>query len=584
MKKTALLCLVILLLIGTNPSAIAIQIGSATTRVSPPPPVPKTSRMKIAAGATIYADAVNGNDLTGDGSQGNPYKSVTAATVGATDGDTIQVLPGLYSVATTNESFAISLNAAVTLKGSGPSVTRLQGEDDWTRNILPDGKDIIDCNASGTTTIQDLTVAGCGNDAISNNQADLVIKNVVFDTCYDTQRGGGVYFDGNGRNSSSLSISGCTFTRNNSGNGGGDYSWGGAIYTKNAATIDIADCVFTDCSAIVGGAVFLDISEGAGAAAIRNCRFSGNTSNQKGGAIYMGHINQDGTNLHDGTTVVSAIDKAAIGGPWTGADPGPYTLDRWQRIGEPLTITGMVGLVQWQDLLKDTVLATGTVAYNVDDATALGGTWDGPDVDGHYTLTAPLTLGSNVTIVNDWVYAAAGSILPGHTAWVIDPATATSVDVSNCLITGNTAGTTGSAIVFPFGNGIRIFNNTIANNAGAATVLSESGDGFEVMFNDILWGNTGTGFSAPGLRNCAAVYSIGQIAPGVGNIPNTDPLFIGAGDYHLQPSSPALWPAGISNTTYQAPTDDLGNDARHTDGHVSMGAYEFPGTLPYTGN
>lgn len=676
MKKMALFGLLFLLTATINAPAIAIQTGTTRGNASPPP------RFKVAAGATIYADAINGSDATGDGSQALPFRSATAAAAAATDGDTIQLLPGTYSTATTNEDFGIRLPSGATLKGSGPDVTKVLGANDWTRNIFYNGDDIFDCSSDGTTTIQDLTVGGSGNDAISGNNLTLVIKNVVFDTCYDTQRGGGVWYRSN-NDFDSLSISECVFKRNNAGNSGGDWALGGAIFIEGATAVNITDCIFTDCTAAVGGAVFIDSSYGVGETNISRCRFSGNTSNQAGGAIYLGHLNRDGTHFGSGTTAVSAADRIAIGGTWNNiltadqqlvgqvtlqgtltayygstlesgtvlaagsidnnpADQiaiggtwdsnntltaaatlsGPVTqqdslyaavnsilaagtvltagsidnnpadqvaiggvwplsLYRDVLIGIPFTSTGSIGIFGGTTLPMNTIIAAGTTADGSTDRDAIGGTWTGAD-PGPYTLTAPQTLIAAIGL-SGLVNVNAGSFFPGRTPWIIDPAAAMRVNVSNCLIEGNTAGTGGGAVAFDFGQGIRIFNNTIAENTGAGTLWNENDDGLAALYNNILWGNTSPGSIPPGLRNCAAVYSIGQVGTGEGNISDTDPLFRGAGDYHLQPASPALWPAGISNATYAAPTDDLDKASRHTDGHVSMGAYEFSGSMPYTG-
>lgn len=47
--------------------------------------------------ANIYADFVNGNDTTGNGSAGTPYKTLTRALNAKANGDTILLYPGTYS-------------------------------------------------------------------------------------------------------------------------------------------------------------------------------------------------------------------------------------------------------------------------------------------------------------------------------------------------------------------------------------------------------------------------------------------------------------------------------------------------------
>ena len=52
----------------------------------------------FAAGNTIYVDANNGNDTTGDGTETKPYKTVEAAAKAAVSGDTIMLGEGNYTL------------------------------------------------------------------------------------------------------------------------------------------------------------------------------------------------------------------------------------------------------------------------------------------------------------------------------------------------------------------------------------------------------------------------------------------------------------------------------------------------------
>lgn len=54
----------------------------------------------FAEAKTIYVDATNGNDTTGDGSETAPYKTVGKAAGEATSGSTIYLADGNYSTYT----------------------------------------------------------------------------------------------------------------------------------------------------------------------------------------------------------------------------------------------------------------------------------------------------------------------------------------------------------------------------------------------------------------------------------------------------------------------------------------------------
>jgi hypothetical protein len=46
------------------------------------------------ANATIYVDVVNGDDVTGDGTQENLYQTIRKGIEMAMNGDTVQYIPG----------------------------------------------------------------------------------------------------------------------------------------------------------------------------------------------------------------------------------------------------------------------------------------------------------------------------------------------------------------------------------------------------------------------------------------------------------------------------------------------------------
>lgn len=76
------------------------------------PPVPPLPDMA----GVIYVDAANGSDSSGDGTQANPYRTITYATEQAAPRTVIQLLPGIYSEES-GETFPITLRAGQVLRG-----------------------------------------------------------------------------------------------------------------------------------------------------------------------------------------------------------------------------------------------------------------------------------------------------------------------------------------------------------------------------------------------------------------------------------------------------------------------------------
>lgn len=70
--------------------------------------------------AEIHVDDDNGSDTVGDGSQSNPYRTITKALQVANDGDTIVVHDGTY-----NESVVVTKDVTITSL-NGPEVTSIQ--------------------------------------------------------------------------------------------------------------------------------------------------------------------------------------------------------------------------------------------------------------------------------------------------------------------------------------------------------------------------------------------------------------------------------------------------------------------------
>ena len=114
----------------------------------------------FAAGNTIYVDANNGNDATGDGTQANPYATVDKAAAEAASGDTIYLAAGAYCGNSAKPSEAgKGAGKNLTFVGAGPDQTTWQIR--AKENNLPgDGPCDYSFDGSDSITFEKMTVVG----------------------------------------------------------------------------------------------------------------------------------------------------------------------------------------------------------------------------------------------------------------------------------------------------------------------------------------------------------------------------------------------------------------------------------------
>jgi len=162
---------------------------------------------------------------------------------------------------------------------------------------------------------------------------------------------------------------------------------------------------------------------------------------------------------------------------------------------------------------------------------------------------------------------------------------------TNCTISGNSAWD-GGCVYCEWGSSPTFTNCTIANNTAGedgGSVYCENSSS-ATFRNSIIWGNTATSSgnqiytydssSSVTLSYSCYANSANDVAGGgtvtPDNCINTNPLFKGGGDYHLQGTSPCI---DIGNNSYvpAGVTTDLDGNARiyPEGGTVDMGAYEY---------
>jgi parallel beta-helix repeat protein len=222
-----------------------------------------------------------------------------------------------------------------------------------------------------------------------------------------------------------------------------------------------------------------------------------------------------------------------------------------------------------------------------------------PTIRGNVISGNSAVEGGGISLVNDSDPVIENNLIIGNAAstqgwsggdvgdgggiyWLV-PAGATGPTLVNNTIAGNTAVDGLAVFAHGFDDQSKLKNNILVGS-GAAAVLS-CGSVYgpsppQITYNDVI--NTGAGAAYGG----TCTDQTGQS----GNI-SADPRFVGAQNFHLKASSPAI----DAGTNTGAPDDDLDHATRPIDGDadtiatVDMGAYEFagptmsvsPGSVPF---
>ena len=223
--------------------------------------------------ANVYTNSSTGNDLTGDGTSGNPYQTFHKAYQMVTAGGTIN-LSGTFDWTNSAETgdaitsgYTIAKN--ITIIGEGSDQTIIQAHP--TANTT--NRRVFTINAGVTVNVQKVTIQ---NGRVAN------LDNSVYPA-----DGGAIYNDG------TLTLNYCRFS-SNFALAGGSYSGGagGAILHNANNTLTINSCTFDSNQAQCGGALTNNFGNANGRFVITNSTFAFNkqlatVATVGGGAIWI---------------------------------------------------------------------------------------------------------------------------------------------------------------------------------------------------------------------------------------------------------------------------------------------------------
>jgi len=125
----------------------------------------KSEGTRGGRGDTIYVDAENGNDTTGNGSSGSPYRTIQKGINESADGDIILVKPGTYSE-------NVKVNKSITIRSTGSpddTIVNASNPDENVFELTEDQVNISGFMIKGSTTKSGIYINGFWQCGISGN-------------------------------------------------------------------------------------------------------------------------------------------------------------------------------------------------------------------------------------------------------------------------------------------------------------------------------------------------------------------------------------------------------------------------------
>ncbi len=256
-------------------------------------------------GSDVVYVSMDGSDATGDGSFGNPYRTLTkgASELSPPGKDVLFVLPSETAYGA-GETFPIEIVEGAAIEGPGPEHVEVSGGSSsrvFTVSTAPTA------DPSAVRVLSGLTVSDAsggpaehgGAMEISNPVGPSPANNVeasdcVFESCTSQNNAGAVEIGAG----CVVTFTGCVFRANSAGGGAGAvHDVAGATYrdclfesndaNDEGGAVTCADGQFDGCTFVAnsagqdGGACFL-----TGAATLQDCTFESNGAAADGGGAY----------------------------------------------------------------------------------------------------------------------------------------------------------------------------------------------------------------------------------------------------------------------------------------------------------
>ena len=288
-----------------------------------------------AQAATIYVNSATGNDTTGAGTVGNPYKTVTKGYTMAATGDVLD-LSGTFTWTDTDETAdaagsGFTVNKNLTIRGQGVGSTIVQA------HASPNTADrsVFTIPSGRTVTLQDMTIRH-GSTVLGNAAGGVIsagtltlLRTRVTANRYNSINyygAGGVYADTN----STITLTNTTVDHNTFI---GRYYGSGGMYALQNVGIVIEGSTFNDNSATgdtPGAFAYSYAAPSGGLGMFRfgafrstNNTFTGNSTNAYGGGLQIYY--KDSVKMTN-TTVVANTASLGAGGILYQSEWDGYTL------------------------------------------------------------------------------------------------------------------------------------------------------------------------------------------------------------------------------------------------------------------
>ncbi len=454
--------------------------------------------------STVYVSPT-GNDVTGDGSQANPYQTIKQALSVLNNNGIVILSSGIYNL-TGDYNIAFTENATIT--GTDQINTIIDAGKLGTIFVIPsnvivnlenltliNGKNTNGGGAivnSGTVALTNCNLTGniatsssTGGGAIYNTGTVTINNSTVNQNTATTGNGGAIY------NSGTLNINSSTFNSNRAGNGGG------AVDNYNYNNVTVINSFFSgnSCGTRHGGAIdnWKDVSS-VGNVIVTGCTFIANSATQSGGAF----------NVDDGCTATvtnctftnNTAERAGAVSIW---DSSSVNITDCTFTGNSVASTsrGYGGAINSHNystaIITNCTFVNNTAAIN-------GGAVS--NFKGTMTITGCTFIGNSAVtggaIDNDpnSVLTVKNSTFTANratTGGVIENYDSSTLNMTGCTFVNNTA-TSKSGVIDNTATLIANYNTFNGNTAPTGNAISNNGGSADVRYN--WWGSNSPNFTS----------------------------------------------------------------------------------------